>query len=196
MKVYFIRHGQSECNRLDLRCGWSQTPLSELGRKQAKKANDYLKKVPFDKVYCSDLRRVRQTAAEALPGCELVYSDRIREIDVGDLSECPAEECQKKYGRAYDEAMRLQDFTVFGGESQKQMKERVRAFIWDLEKEKAEYVAVFGHEGTVHQMMEITLGQEILLEKLQIDNASVSVFEYLNGKWKLLQYNYEGEIIL
>lgn len=195
MKVYFIRHGQSECNRLDLRCGWSQTPLSELGRKQAKKANTYLQKIPFDKLYCSDLTRVRQTAQEALPGCKLVYSDRIREINVGSLSECSAQECQKKYGKIYDDAMRLQDFTAFGGESQQQMKERVGSFIRELEKEEAQYVAVFGHEGTVHQMLEITLGQEILLEKLQIDNASVSVFEYLDGKWKLLQYNYEGEII-
>ena len=196
MKVYFIRHGESECNRLDLRCGWSQTPLSKLGREQAGRANAYLREIPFDKVYCSDLTRVRQTAQEALPGCKPVYSDRIREIHVGSLSECPAEECREKYGKIYDEAMRLQDFTAFGGESQQQMKERVRSFIRDLEKDEAQYVAVFGHEGTVHQMMEITLEQEILLEKLRIDNASVSVFEYLNGKWKLLQYNYEGEIVL
>lgn len=196
MKVYFIRHGQSECNRLDLRCGWSSTPLSELGRKQAKRANAYLKKVPFDKLYCSDLERVRQTAHEALPGCKPIYSDRIREIDVGSLSECPARECQKEYGETYDEAMRLQDFTAFGGESQRQMKERVGSFIRELEKEEAQYIGVFGHEGTVHQMLEIALGHEILLEKLQIDNASVSVFEYADETWKLLQYNCEGELVV
>ena len=39
MKVYFVRHGQSEGNRLNLHCGWSQTPLSQLGHQQARAAN-------------------------------------------------------------------------------------------------------------------------------------------------------------
>ena len=62
MKVYFIRHGQSEGNRLHLHCGWSDTPLSELGHQQARAANAYLKDIPFDRIYCSDLPRARQTA--------------------------------------------------------------------------------------------------------------------------------------
>ena len=66
MKVYFIRHGQSEGNRLHLHCGWSDTPLSELGHQQARAANAYLKDIPFDRIYCSDVPRARQTAADAL----------------------------------------------------------------------------------------------------------------------------------
>ena len=38
MKVYFIRHGQSEGNRQRRHCGWSDTPLSELGHAQANAA--------------------------------------------------------------------------------------------------------------------------------------------------------------
>ena len=103
MKVYFIRHGQSEGNRLRLHCGWSDTPLSELGHQQARAANAYLKDIPFDRIYCSDLPRARQTAADALPGCEPIYSDKLREIGVGHLANNRIVDVAAKYGAPYED---------------------------------------------------------------------------------------------
>ncbi len=195
VKVYVIRHGQSEGNRLQLHCGWSETPLSELGHRQAKGANDYLKVVPFDRIYCSDLPRAMQTAQDALPGCQPVYSDKIREIGVGSLAGRPIADCAAEYGAAYEQSVREQDFSAYGGETQQQMRQRVRSFIRELEQlQGLDCVAVFGHEGTVHQMLSYTLGYDVLLENLQIDNASVSVFSYENGVWKLLKWNHTDQI--
>ena len=176
MKVYFIRHGQSEGNRLNLHCGWSATPLSELGHQQARAANAYLKDIPFDRIYCSDLPRARQTAADALPGCQPIYSDKLREIGVGHLADHRVVDVAAKYGAPY--------------------WERLRSFFTDeLEKlEGFEHVAVFGHEGTVHQIFNHAVGYEVLLEHLHVDNASVTVFSYENGCWKLLKWNYTGAL--
>jgi len=195
VKVYVIRHGQSEGNRLQLHCGWSDTPLSELGHHQARSANHYLKAVLFDRVYCSDLPRARQTAQDALPGCRPVYSEKIREIGVGTLAGRPMCECAAEYGAVYEESVRNQDFSVFGGETQEQMRQRVREFIKELEQlQGVDCVAVFGHEGTVHQMLSYALNYDVLLENVQIDNASATVFSYENGCWKLLKWNYTGQL--
>ena len=195
MRVYFVRHGESECNRLDLRCGWSETPLSETGRKQALAAKEYLSTVHFDKVFCSDLPRAVETARLALPGAELILSDKIREISVGSLSNRPASDCEAEYGEQYRESIRLQDFKVYGGESQQEMKRRVQSFIKDLEKlEGLQNVAVVAHEGTVLQMLSVAMKKEVLLEWVDIQNTSVSVFEYQNGFWKLILFNYTGRL--
>ena len=153
MKVYLIRHGQSEGNRLHLHCGWSDTPLSELGHKQAKAANAYLKDMPFDRIYCSDLPRARQTAADALPGCTPIYTAAIREVSVGTLAGRPEADCAAEYGAVYHESIRLQDFSAFGGETQQQMRERVRAFFREeLEPlaERADRKALCGMERTLY----------------------------------------------
>ncbi len=191
MLVYIIRHGQSEGNRQQRNCGWSATPLSELGHRQAvERAGRIMKDVPLDRVYCSDLQRTRETAADALPGRELVLSPKIREISVGNLADYLFTENAERYGDAYWEACKAQDFSAYGGESQAEMKERVVSFIHDLEAlEGLEHVAVVGHEGTVHQMMNYIVGNDILLEHLQVDNASVSVFAYENGTWRLVKFN-------
>lgn len=195
MKVYFIRHGQSEGNRLKQHCGWSHTPLSELGHQQARNAGAYLKDIPFDRIYSSDLPRAVQTAQDALPGCQPVLSDKIREVGVGTLAGRFIADCAAEYGEPYWKSVRDQDFSAYGGETQAQMCRRVREFIQELEKlEGMERVAVFGHEGTVHQMLSYALGSEILLEHLQITNASVSVFSYENGCWKLLKWNHTGNL--
>ena len=196
MKVYFIRHGQSEGNRLSLHCGWSDTPLSELGHAQAKAAGVHLKDIPFDRIYCSDLPRARQTAADALPGCAPIYSEKLREISVGTLAGRLMADCAAEYGEAYCEANRKQDFSAYGGETQEQMRARLKSFFTDeLEKlEGLSHVAVFGHEGTVHQIFNHAVGYDVLLEHLHVDNASVTVFSFEDGCWKLLKWNHTGTL--
>lgn len=195
MKVYFIRHGQSEGNRQKRHCGWTATPLSELGHQQARNANAYLKDIPFDRIYCSDLLRARQTCEDALPGSQPILSDKIREISVGTLAGMLYDECAATLGEPYIRGERMQDFSLFGGENQQQMHERVQSFIHDLEQlEGMENVAVFGHEGTVHQMINYVFGHDVTLQHLRIANASATVFSYENGIWTLLAFSYTGTL--
>ena len=192
MKVYVIRHGQSEGNRLEKNCGWSKTPLSELGRRQAARLGEALAGLRFDRVYCSDLVRAQETCALALPGYEPQYSPLLREIGVGELADVPIKENEERFGAMYAEAVQAQDFRPFGGESQEEMRERVQSFFRELEKTDAEKVAVVGHEGTVHQLFNLTVGYPVLLEHLQIENASVSVFSFEKGVWKLVKFSCLG----
>ena len=70
MRLYFIRHGQSEGNISDRHNAWAQVSLTEKGKQDAAMAGRILKNVHFDKVYTSDLIRTIQTQKISLPEVE------------------------------------------------------------------------------------------------------------------------------
>ena len=67
-EIYFIRHGQTDCNKYDDGiCYVEDSPLNNKGKKQAKKTGHYLKKYrmkdkPFDCILTSPRTRTNQTA--------------------------------------------------------------------------------------------------------------------------------------
>ena len=86
LRLYVVRHGESETNLAKRWTGWMDVSLTGKGREDAKKAGDFLKNIEFDRVLSSDLRRAVQTAETALPGCVPETSPLFREIDLGSLS--------------------------------------------------------------------------------------------------------------
>ncbi|EHN59241.1 MAG: histidine phosphatase family protein [Oenococcus sp.] len=64
MKItfYLIRHGQTYFNRYNKLQGWSNSPLTENGISDAKKAGRKLREISFDAAYSSDTTRAIQTA--------------------------------------------------------------------------------------------------------------------------------------
>lgn len=84
MLLFLLRHGQSEANRIGAEAG-SDSPLSELGWRQARAAGKWLKGMGhFDALYCSSLVRARQTAEEVSKHIEApdpILLDTLRESD-------------------------------------------------------------------------------------------------------------------
>ncbi|WP_200551579.1 adenosylcobalamin/alpha-ribazole phosphatase [Kosakonia sp. LAM2021] len=66
MRLWLIRHGETEANVAGLYSGHSPTPLTPKGLAQAEALRDLLASVPFDYVLCSELERAQQTAARVL----------------------------------------------------------------------------------------------------------------------------------
>ena len=194
MNVYVIRHGQSEANLGDYYAGWLPVHLSDKGRRQAEEAGTLLAGIRMDRVFCSDLQRARETAAILFPKREAEPTDALREIGVGKIEGLPIRECEERWPEEYAQAEAEQDFAFFGGESGEEMRRRIHGFLGEMEKVNAEHVAIVGHEGTVRETLNFALGQVIPLEHLKIDNASVSVFEVTDGKWKLLRWNDTGAL--
>ena len=82
MKLYLIRHGESEANSTASHAGWAQVPLTAKGEGEARAVGDRLRRetLTFDRIYTSDLRRAMQTHALALPDTVAQASPLIREI--------------------------------------------------------------------------------------------------------------------
>ena len=83
MKLYVIRHGESENNVKECFTGWMDVDPTEKGIADAQKAGKLLEGVSFDRIYASDLRRAMDTAKSAIPGCTPIPEPLLREISVG-----------------------------------------------------------------------------------------------------------------
>ncbi|MDU2544266.1 MAG: histidine phosphatase family protein [Klebsiella sp.] len=62
MKLWLVRHGETEANVAGLYSGHAPTPLTPCGVAQARALGERLRAVPFDKVICSELARTARTA--------------------------------------------------------------------------------------------------------------------------------------
>ena len=183
MKLYLIRHGESTANEEHKHAGWQQVSLSEKGRADALRAGTLLRGISFDRVYVSDLVRAKETMELALPGANGIETPLLREIHVGDLSGKTAAECTELYGDRYLDGKALHDFTSFGGENAQMHLDRIRAFVRMLEEDPQPAVAAFCHEGSIRWMLAISQGSCRSDRSIRLDNGSVSVFEYTDGKW-------------
>ena len=62
MKLYLGRHGETDWNREERIQGQADLPLNNQGMEQAQILAKQLADVPFEAVFCSTLKRARQTA--------------------------------------------------------------------------------------------------------------------------------------
>ena len=184
MKVYVVRHGQSETNQASKWTGWLDVHLTEKGREDAKKAKAVIQNVSFDKVFASDLVRARETARIVLPNITPQTSHLLREINVGDIAGKPLDILSEKQ-RAH---IRENGYVEFNGESQKAFCDRVRSFMYDLEALQCENVAIFSHAGWLRAMLDTVVGMYIPRNKVCCNNCALAVFEYLESGWRLYSW--------
>lgn len=189
MKLYLVRHGQSENNLSRRFSGWGQISLTEKGFEDARRAGEYLQKISFDRIYSSDLKRAIQTAQTALPGCEPIQLDLLRENDVGSLFNLSVAEMEKQYGSRFWVVPTGSDYTTFGGENHDMVRARVRTFLDLLEADPCERAVAFAHEGILRCMMDLVFGLEYRRHHLRCPNATIAVFSFENGEWFMEGWN-------
>lgn len=189
MKIYFVRHGQTTANLTKVYSGQHNFLLTDLGKEQAASIRPYMESIPFDKVFSSDLTRVVQTQQLALPDAEVALrSPLIREIDAGSITGTPIgsavtvnEDGEK-------------DYTPYGGEKMSHVCARLKKFLEEnVEPYDYENVAVFAHHGILIAMLSLALGHLINSADLLVRNCGVAIFDYVDGKWRLLSWNNQSD---
>lgn len=93
VKFYFIRHGETDFNKLGISQGHKAVNINEKGRKQATLTGNYLKqyrnKLKFNLIISSPLLRAKQTSkiiADILKIKDIIYNDNLKELDMGDFT--------------------------------------------------------------------------------------------------------------
>ena len=73
MKIYIVRHGETDWNGPRRLQGRSDIPLNETGIEEAKITGEALKDVPFAAAFVSPLTRTRQTAGTGTFRCTRMH---------------------------------------------------------------------------------------------------------------------------
>lgn len=86
MKIYAVRHGETEINNKGMINGRNTIGLNPKGIMQAKKAGLKLTNIDFDIIYSSPLPRAMQTTkCLNYNGYNVIYDDRLMERDAGSM---------------------------------------------------------------------------------------------------------------
>lgn len=87
MKLYVVRHGQTEWNVLKKIQGSADIPLNECGKEQAQETKLNLENINFDIIICSPLIRAKQTAEIINSGrnLDIIFDNRLRERNYGEF---------------------------------------------------------------------------------------------------------------
>lgn len=180
MKLFLIRHGEVTANVEKIYSGQQNSQLTEHGKEQAQALRSVLAPFHFDRVYSSDLDRAIDTQRLAIPGVEGIRDPILREYDVGTLANQPFQN--------------VKDYSLYGGESPEMVCDRFRQFLKKLEADPCDYVAAFAHGGYLKCALQVVMGVDYPRSTVTCGNCCVSVFEYKNGKWSMLAWNYGGNI--
>jgi broad specificity phosphatase PhoE len=140
--TYFV-HGTTIDNEREIASGWANAELSELGKKQSIELKKQIAGKKFVVVFCSDLKRAIDSAELTFGNnIPIIKDSRLREINYGDLTGENSNEVEKEIYNCIDNAFP-------NGESYKDVEERVREFLLDLQKEySGNHIAIVAHRAT------------------------------------------------
>lgn len=187
MKIYLVRHGESEGNARRELYGTTDYPLTEKGIGDAKCVGEKLKDIPITRCYTSTLARAYTTAELALAGrkVEITRHDELMEQHFG-IYEClPFDKIE---GRTFEEGFQsLIASDIPDGESYAVMAKRAIDFV---KAHLEDHVLFVAHNGPLAALTTFLLGLSLHeAGKFMYSQGTFSMIELCEDFAKLRQFN-------
>ncbi len=195
MKLYLVRHGETDWNKAGRMQGRIEVDLNLFGFKQAHLCAKRLKAIPFEMAYTSPQRRALQTA-ELIVKHHDVYLDAhpaLQEIHLGKWEGLTWSEVRRQHRGLIDDMTKdRQTAKIHGGEAYEDVLKRAMSFLESVSKLPFEHVLVVSHGGLIKMVLSYVLGLPI--EKrgnFHLSNTGISVIEKdkTTGRWRALSIN-------
>lgn len=162
MKLYLVRHGESEANIQHIISN-RQSPfgLTSRGKGQANALAENLKDIPITAIYSSPVLRARETAEILSQKFHIQYqiTEALREYDCGILEEKSDDESWKLHGEIAEDWTLNHNYLrkPEGGETFLDIQNRFLPFIESLKHGNDEHILLIGHGGLFHLMLPLIL---------------------------------------
>lgn len=189
--ILLVRHGETLWNQQGRMQGQQDSPLTELGVRQARLLARRLKDVPFVALYSSDLGRAYRTAVSIADetGHEIVSDVRLRERNFGIFEGLTNAEIKAWYPD--DHAIfsrRDPHFIMPGGESALQFRDRCLSCLVEIAARHAgEVTVVVAHGLVLDAVYRAAHGMHIEQPRgFPLLNCSINTFRYADGTWSAL----------
>jgi broad specificity phosphatase PhoE len=174
-RLFLVRHGATTLSAEDRFAGSTDVDLSDEGRHQAERLGHRLSDDHVTAVYCSPLRRTRDTAGyiAAPHRLSLIPDAGLREIDHGRWEGLTRAEVEAQFG---DEYSRWESdpftFAPAGGESGLDVLARALPVVRRIvERHPGENVVVVSHKATIRLVISSLLGFDARGYRDRLDQA-------------------------
>ena len=151
----FLRHGETELNRLGLVTGSTDVALNATGLSQARAAAHRLTYTGIDAIWCSPLRRARDTAQ---------YVAEILKLDIAIVAELAERNWGELEGKP--RALRVRGAIPPGGDNPETFHNRTRAGFLRIKPSRLPLVVA--HSGTFRVLCELL---DIPQQETQVANS-------------------------
>ena len=183
MRLWLVRHGETEANVAGLYSGHAPTPLTERGIAQAQTLGTLLRNVPVDNVLCSELERARHTTQLILAEREVPVRNmpELNEMFFGDWEMRHHRDLAREDAENY--AVWCNDWqnaTPTNGEGFQAFSQRVERFIAQLADYKAcQNLLVVSHQGVL---------SVLIARLLSMPAAAMWHFRIEQGCWSAIDF--------
>lgn len=198
MKIYLMRHGETDANRSKVLQGQLDRPLNDSGRQQAREAARELAGIVFDKIYSSPLSRAVETGelASGVGRENFILDDRIQEIGFGEAEGKPFSSLGDGFATFFSAPEKYR--ACNGAEDFESLIARVGNFLEEIKTEKDETVLILSHGAAIHAMLLYIGGYGIdQFWSVVVGNCGISEIEVRDGKYVVtrpctVEDNYYG----
>jgi broad specificity phosphatase PhoE len=193
-RLFLLRHGEVEERYHRIFGGRIDMELSSLGLEQAQRLAEYLSRIRIDAVYCSPMKRARQTAAPleryapppiVLPG--------LREVDFGDWTGHTWAEVKERFDvSAYSWLQQMDNGGFPKGETAAGFRARIEPCVRQiLETHKGQTSAVVCHGGVVRAILAVIFNWPMpLTMAFDIEYASLTEVQFAAHKTEIHRLNF------
>lgn len=161
VKLYLVRHGETEANQQGVYYGRHDAPLTQRGIEQSRRLAEVLADITFNRIIISSLRRTKQTAKILIPDSTVAFESNpnFDELDFGDWEgkhyQQLIKEDNKRYTAWCDDWINQ---APPNGESFRQFKNRIEGAFNLLIDDCPDGTVLFvGHQGVLRVIMLLLL---------------------------------------
>jgi broad specificity phosphatase PhoE len=195
VRLFLVRHGETESNRLGLTLGRADVPLNEHGRWQAQRLAGALAAEPLAAIYSSPLSRTRDTAAAIARehDLEVQIEPGLTEMDIGETEGLPFAELRARFPGLLETWASPQGPThpMPGGERLIDVRARAWECIQAVTSRHPEEAAcAVTHNFVILSLLTVTLGVELAdFRNLRHSVGAISVLEFNGEHVRLVRLN-------
>lgn len=192
MKLYIVRHGETEWNRIGKLQGWQNSDLTEEGIKNAIKLGERLKNVDFSHIYSSPQNRALITAnyIKGNRDLEIETIDGLKEMGFGLWEGLENEELIKLYGEeSYIYWNKPEEYSPNGGETFDELFQRINNSLnYILNNSIEGNILVVSHGISIKALFAIINKTELkdFWEETYVDGTSLTIIDIKDDNIKFV----------
>ena len=196
MKLYIIRHAETEYNRKGIIQGSEvDSDINDVGESQANSFYEYYKNINFDKIYVSDLKRTFQTIRRFTKnGLSYEKLKEFNEISWG-VNQGKSDDLED-YARLIDTWLAGNlDNKFEEGESPNEMSVRLVKGFNKVIDDDHDTVLLCIHGRALRILLSKIIDNDLTkMDKYVHSNTGLYILEYKNGKYEILGSNLRDHL--